>query len=85
HDPKTSVLLAHREAGGRAVVLQGIDVLLAHGNTERVLGKLEALRPVNGFEPDTSALLAAIATAWALDITPELIAAGIKTFDYQPL
>ena len=33
---------------------------------------------------DTSALLAAIATAWALDISPELIAAGIKTFDYQP-
>ena len=43
------------------------------------------LRPVNGFEPDTPALLAAIATAWALDITPDLIAAGIKTFDYQSL
>ncbi len=48
------------------------------------LGTLEALRPVNGFEPDSSALLAAIATAWALDIAPDLIAAGIKTFDYQP-
>lgn len=85
HDLKNSVLLTHREAGGRAVVLLGNDVLLVHGNTERVLAKLQALRPVNGFEPDTSALLAAIATAWALDITPELIAAGIKTFDYQPL
>ncbi len=37
----------------------------------------------SGIEPDTSALLAAIATAWALDITPDLMAAGIKTFDYQ--
>lgn len=84
HDPKSAILLAHRESGGRAVVLNGSDVLLVHGSTERALGKLDALRPVNGFEPDSSALLAAIATAWALDITPELIAAGIKTFDYQP-
>ena len=29
------------------------------------------------------ALLAAIATAWAMDITPDLIAAGIKTFEYS--
>ena len=27
-------------------------------------------------------LLAAIAAAWAMDITPDLIAAGIKTFEY---
>ena len=69
----------------RAVVLNGSDVVLVHGTSERVLGTLEVLRPVNGFEPDTPALLAAIATAWALDITPDLIAAGIKTFDYQSL
>ncbi|WP_284337914.1 cyanophycin synthetase family protein [Comamonas sp. NoAH] len=84
HDPKNTAVLAHREAGGRAVILNGNEVLLAQGATERVLGKLDALRPVNGFEPDSCALLAGIATAWALDITPELIAAGIKTFDYQP-
>ncbi len=70
HDPKSAMVLAHREAGGRAVVLSGTDVLLAHGSTERALGKLEAAAPVNGFEPDSSALLAAIATAWALDISP---------------
>ena len=77
-------ITAHREAGGRAVLVQGDTVVLATGSTERKLGTLTQLKPVNGFEPDTSALLAAIATAWALDITPELIAAGIKTFDYQP-
>ena len=27
-------------------------------------------------------LLAAIAAAWSMDIGPDLIAAGIKTFDY---
>ena len=34
--------------------------------------------------PDTPALLAAIAAAWSMDIAPDLIVAGIKTFDYTP-
>ena len=84
-DASSSVVQEHREAAGRAVLLRGDEVILATGNAERVLGKLQTLRPVNGFTPDTAALLAAVATAWALDITPDLIAAGIKTFDYQPL
>jgi len=82
-DANNAIVAAHREAGGRAVLLKGEEVVLVQDSTERVLGTLTALRPVNGFEPDHAALLAAVATAWALDITPELIAAGIKTFDYQ--
>lgn len=82
-DASNVTVAAHREAGGRAVLLKGEEVVLVQDSTERVLGTLTALRPVNGFEPDHAALLAAVATAWALDITPELIAAGIKTFDYQ--
>ena len=82
-DPKNSVQLAHRDAGGKVVLLNGQDLVLQHGNTERTLGTLSALRPVNGFEPDSAAVLAAVATAWALEITPDLIAAGLKTFDYQ--
>lgn len=82
-DASNATVAAHREAGGRAVLLKGEEVVLVQDSTERVLGILTALRPVNGFEPDHAALLAAVATAWALDITPELIAAGIKTFDYQ--
>lgn len=82
-DASNATVAAHREAGGHAVLLKGEEVVLVQDSTERVLGTLTALRPVNGFEPDHAALLAAVATAWALDITPELIAAGIKTFDYQ--
>ena len=82
-DASNATVAAHREAGGRAVLLKGEEVVLVQDSTERVLGTLTALRLVNGFEPDHAALLAAVATAWALDITPELIAAGIKTFDYQ--
>ena len=84
HEAKNPIVLSHRETDGRVVILNGQDVVLAQGTAERSLGNLQTLRPVNGFEPDSLALLAAIATAWALDISPELIAAGIKTFDYQP-
>ena len=72
-----------RHEGGRAVFLKGNNVVLATGTQERVLGTLEALSLAGGKRPVTSALLAAIASAWALDITPELIGAGIKTFEYQ--
>ena len=69
--------------GGRAVFIKGSNVVLATGTQERVLGTLDALSLAGGKRADTSALLAAIATAWALDITPDLIGAGIKTFEYQ--
>ena len=63
------------------MLLQGDAVVLAQGSQEQVLGSCASLRPVQGMPPDTPALLAAVATAWALDIAPELIVAGIKTFD----
>ena len=79
-----AAIAAHRaEAEGRAVFVRGEQVILATGASERVLGTLPALSPAGGQQPDTPALLAAIATAWSMDIGPDLIAAGIKTFDYQ--
>jgi len=57
-------------------------VVLAGGAKERLLGRLASLSLAGGAQPDTAAPLAAIATAWALNITPDLIAAGIKTFEY---
>ncbi|AVS78849.1 cyanophycin synthetase [Paracidovorax avenae] len=77
------VVAAHRADGdGRAVFVQGGNVVLATGTKERVLGTLVSLGLAGGVQPDTAALLASVATAWALDITPDLIAAGIKTFEY---
>ena len=69
-------------AEGRAVFVRGDQVVLATGAQERVLGTLDALSLPGGRKPDTSALLAAIATAWSMDIAPDLIGAGIKTFEY---
>ncbi|AVS75534.1 cyanophycin synthetase [Paracidovorax cattleyae] len=77
------VVAAHRaDRDGRAVFVQGGNVVLATGTKERVLGSLASLSLAGSTQPGTAALLAAIATAWALDITPDLIAAGIKTFEY---
>ena len=88
-DASNAAVAAHRtnteaqHEGGRAVLVKGNNVVLATGAQERVLGTLDALSLPGGKRPDTPALLAAIATAWALDITPDLIGAGIKTFEYQ--
>jgi len=80
-----NAVLAHHRAtdNGRAVYARASDICLATGAKERVLGTLAALQPAHGPAPDTSALLAAIAGAWALGIAPDLIAAGIKTFEYH--
>ena len=77
------LVAAHRaEKDGRAVFVRDGQVVLATGAKERVLGRLSSLSLAGGAQPDTAALLAAIAAAWAMDITPDLIAAGIKTFEY---
>ncbi|NMM77295.1 cyanophycin synthetase [Acidovorax sp. SRB_14] len=77
-DAQNPAIAAHRAADqGRAVLLHGGHVVLASGSSEKSLGAPERL----GFGHDTPTLLAAIAAAWALDIAPDLIAAGIKTFE----
>ncbi|MBS0467773.1 MAG: cyanophycin synthetase [Proteobacteria bacterium] len=78
-------IAAHRaeHEAGRAVFLKNGQVILATGANERVLGPLSALSLAGGQQADQPALLAAIATAWSMDIGPDLIAAGIKTFEYQ--
>ena len=79
-----AAVAAHRAEGeGRAVFVRAGQVILATGASERVLGSLQALSLPGGQQPDTTALLAAIATAWSMHIGPDLIAAGIKTFEYQ--
>ncbi len=77
------VIVEHRATdNGRAVVVKNGRVVLATGTAEHVLGSLTDLTfGRNSVVPDTDALLAAIGTAWALDIAPDLIGAGIKTFE----
>ena len=59
-----------------------LSYAVATGSAEHVLGTLSELTfGRNAIMPDTDALLAAIGAAWALDIAPDLIGAGIKTFE----
>ena len=90
-DQHSPVMVAHRAKGGRTVSVADNHVLLTHNghapvrcidldsaSARRVMGGLTK-HPLPG--AGVQALLAAVAVAWALDISPELMAAGMETFD----
>ncbi|MDF1485937.1 cyanophycin synthetase [Ramlibacter sp. H39-3-26] len=83
-DAALPAIAAHRATQGRAVYLKGDRLVLAIGAAEKTIGGLadllhERYRP--GDAAQARSLLAAVAAAWALDVAPDLIAAGVKTFD----
>jgi cyanophycin synthetase len=86
-DANLQALVEHRAKGargGRVVFERDGRVVLATGSAETRLAGLKRLtrrHGVGGGVVDAVALLPAIATAWALDIPPDLIVAGIETFD----
>ncbi len=75
-------VVAHCQAGGRAVFCRDGHVILARGDQETPLFNLDleliARLLKNGLHIST--LLAAVATAWSLDIAPLLIRAGLKNY-----
>lgn len=79
-DADLPVIQSHVEQGGRAVV-QKDDSLLLISSTYKI--------PLAGLSVNSLAninidyLLAAVAAAWALGISPDLISAGIKTFNLE--
>lgn len=77
-------LAAHREAGGRVVFRRQGRVILARGAQEIVLPEAARLPAGLGGRLGNDPLLAAVAAAWALEVSPDLIAAGVQTFDPQP-
>ena len=82
-DANLPAIIAHwAENQGRAVLLLDGKVVLATGSSEKSIGTLERLTAGReSLAADVPTLLAAVAAAWALDIAPDLIAAGIKTFE----
>jgi cyanophycin synthetase len=82
-----TVVAEHLAEGGRAALLRGGRVVLASGSgggSELFSLDLEGIlrrRSHAGDSALSEALLAAVAAAWAFGISPELIAAGIETFD----
>ena len=90
-DHQNPALVAHRAKGGRTVSVDGHHVVLVHNGHTAVrcadLNGAAARRMTAGAGSDAvpggsvGSLLAAAAVAWALSISPELIAAGLETFD----
>ncbi len=72
-------LVKHREAGERVVYLHENNIVLATGVEETTLLPLSSLKSAKAIDP--ASVLAAVAAAWALGITPELISAGLMTFE----
>lgn len=72
----TDALAAHRQAGGRAVLWRDGKVLLLTGTAESPL-----VLQGGTAELTTATVLAVVATAWACGLSPDLIAAGLATFE----
>ncbi len=88
-DPTLDAIVRHRAKGargGRAVFERDGRVVLATGSAETRLAGLKRLARRQGHSGgvvDMAALLPAIAAAWALDVPPDLIVAGIETFNAE--
>jgi cyanophycin synthetase len=77
-DPQAPALLAHHKAGGRAVRMEGREIVLVQGpcsSHQRIERAAWASAPERA-----EAVLAAVAAAWALGIGTALIRAGLETF-----
>lgn len=77
-DAGLETLVNHREAGERVVYLHKGSVVLATGAEETTLLPLSSLKSKT---TDPACVLAAVAAAWAAGITPEIISAGLMTFE----
>ncbi|MEO8299706.1 MAG: cyanophycin synthetase, partial [Burkholderiales bacterium] len=82
-DAALPVIAEHLEQDGRAVFVRGRDIVFARGLEETVLASLDCFKLARKEPSSVNCLLAAAAAAWALDISPELIKAGIKTFERE--
>ena len=81
-DAALPVIDTHIKQNGQAVLLVDDRIVLATGNTKIALTKLMSI-PLLGADCHGEKLdyvLAAIAAAWALGMSPALIRAGIETF-----
>ena len=75
-------MTTHRQQGNRVVFLRDNHIVLAQGEHETALLPLTSLKPSKAAQPAT--IMAAIAAAWGLQIPPDLIEAGLRTFDSNP-
>ncbi|RFP18274.1 MULTISPECIES: cyanophycin synthetase [unclassified Duganella] len=76
-DEHLAAIAEHRQDGKRVVFQRADRIVLAQGYDDVASLPLSPLVP-------PEAVLAAIAAGWALGLSPELIGAGLRTFDANP-
>ncbi|CAN5846218.1 cyanophycin synthetase [soil metagenome] len=81
-DANLEAIVQHRANGERVVFLRDNTIVLASGSEETALLPLSSLKPSKAGQPES--IMAAVAAAWALNIAPEFIGAGLRTFDSNP-
>jgi cyanophycin synthetase len=81
-DENLPAIAAHRTNEERVVFVRDQFIVLARGMMEVARIPLASLKPAKASQPEM--VMAAVAAAWALDITPELINAGLRNFDPNP-
>jgi cyanophycin synthetase len=82
-DPKIPAIAEHLAQGGRAVFVHDGSVVLATGVESIPLAQVALIPLTDGGKLDFQVenVLAAAGVAWASGLSPELIRAGIKTFE----
>ncbi|MDO8349735.1 MAG: cyanophycin synthetase [Gallionella sp.] len=79
----SSVITEHLAQAGRAVCVREGVIILSTGAQEIVLFKLASVTITESERQQLDNVLAAIAAAWALGISVDLIRAGIATFEVE--
>jgi len=79
----SSVITAHLAQAGRAVWVREGVIVLGTGAQEIVLFRLASVPVAESEHQQLDNVLAAIAAAWALGISVDLIRAGIATFEVE--
>jgi cyanophycin synthetase len=82
-DEKNARLVSHLAAGGRVAFWRDSQLVLSEGQRESLV--LSAKRPavsrmIQEDRLNTDDMLVAACVAWALDISTDLIRAGVKSF-----
>ena len=76
-DPANAAMAGHCASGGRAVFVRDDRLVLAVGTDEQTVDELANIALARH---DIAALLGAVAAAWAMGLSTELIRTGIETF-----
>jgi cyanophycin synthetase len=74
------VIVAHRQKGGRAVVLRDGNIVLAAASLEAPLIEISAVPLLQNSQEHLPGILAALGAGWALGLSSDMLRAGIETY-----